>query len=896
MAYLIGPDVSFYQDDPETPQGIDFVKMRKSAGYVIIRAGQNLWVDSDFKINWREAKLAGLPRGSYWFYDSRAEPKKQAELWVEQFNGDFGELPLFADFEESYNGTYKGWKNWYAFLERLKQLIGSKEIGIYTAYYYWRDNAPNATTQAASLDYFKQYPLWIAHYGAVEPLVPAPWKKGEWLFWQYTETGDGKLYGVESKGIDLNYFNGDVETFRARFNLSDSPIPNPEPEPLPGDDTPTGIKYLVIAQPSLKVRQGPGTSYDAIGLLYPDEVVEEINANSDRTWLKVRKADNTLIGWSFSAYLKKVETTPTPSKIKRYRVTASPSLKAREGPGLDYNSLGTYPYGSIVHELAANADRTWLKVKNEAGTLIGWSFAEYLKFIDEISVEPTPNPEPEPEPQPEPEPPAGLKIYLVTASPSLKVREGPGQNYAQIGSLPLNTKVVELDANANRSWLKVKTLDGSLSGWSSADYLAFTGETAPPQDTETGKHYRVTTTSLQALQSPSSNAPLVGFVYFGQIVEELSATADRVWLKIKNADGSVVGWSLSKDLLRVDEQPAPPPDDSATPVPDDDDKKWYRVKASSAVVRETPSAAGKALGTIMLDDTLPALDDSGNPNWIQIRRVDGLEGWCEKKNFSLLSATRPSSIKQSLFRGVTFLQKDLTSPRKNRMYVIAIDLTTSGLEFLVTPSKSLNGVICTRTTSKFLEEFKLGAAINGDGYSYLDPVSYPPSTSCPTGGDPVKVNGYAASRGTVYSPTKTVQPIVYLSAKNQITVNETPSKTFNAVSGDRLVVQKGAVVKNLAALSPAPRTAVGISKNGRWLIWMVVDGRQQGYSEGVTLDELGSLLLTYGVYTGVNMDGGGSSAMVIRGVDGKARILNSPIDQNIPGKERAVANHLGLLV
>jgi exopolysaccharide biosynthesis protein len=87
-----------------------------------------------------------------------------------------------------------------------------------------------------------------------------------------------------------------------------------------------------------------------------------------------------------------------------------------------------------------------------------------------------------------------------------------------------------------------------------------------------------------------------------------------------------------------------------------------------------------------------------------------------------------------------------------------------------------------------------------------------------------------------------------------------------------------------------------LNKNGRWLILMVVDGRQDGYSEGVTLAEMGNLLLTYGVYTGANMDGGGSSSMVIKGVDGKARILNSPIDQNIPGKERAVANHLGLYV
>ena len=72
MVNVIGPDVSFYEDDPETPQGIDYVKMRASAGYVIIRTGQNIWVDSDFKLNWREAKLAGIPRGAYWFYDSRS--------------------------------------------------------------------------------------------------------------------------------------------------------------------------------------------------------------------------------------------------------------------------------------------------------------------------------------------------------------------------------------------------------------------------------------------------------------------------------------------------------------------------------------------------------------------------------------------------------------------------------------------------------------------------------------------------------------------------------------------------------------------------------------------------------------------------------------------------------
>lgn len=244
MANLIGPDVSFYQDDPETPQGIDFFKMRASAGYVIIRAGQNLWVDTDFKGNWREAKLAGLPRGSYWFYDSRADPKRQAELWVQQFDGDLGELPLFGDFEETYNGPFKGWKNWYTFLERLKQLLPGKEISIYTGYYYWLENAPRPTYEASNLEYFHKYPLWIANYGNTEPMVPKPWAKNEWLLWQFTDNGIGGLYGVESGNIDLNYFNGDLNAFRIRFNLSDLPLPDPLP--------PSKMFRVTVA--SLKVR------------------------------------------------------------------------------------------------------------------------------------------------------------------------------------------------------------------------------------------------------------------------------------------------------------------------------------------------------------------------------------------------------------------------------------------------------------------------------------------------------------------------------------------------------------------------------------------------------------------------------------------------------------------
>lgn len=794
MANLIGPDVSFYQDDPETPQGIDFFKMRSSAGYVIIRAGQNLWLDSDFKGNWREAKLAGLPRGSYWFYDSRADPKKQAELWVQQFEGDLGELPLFADFEEKYNGTFKGWKNWYNFLERLKQLIPGKEIGIYTGYFYWLENAPSPTYQATNLEYFHKYPLWTANYGNPEPIIPKPWTKNEWLFWQFTDKGIGGLYGVESGNIDLNFFNGDVTAFRTRFNLSDSPLPDPPPP----------SKFFRVTVSSLRVRSGAGTTFNQLGSVFLNEIVEEIGANSDRSWLNIRKMDGSLVGWCFSVYL---QNTSAPTPI------------------------------------------------------------------------PTPDPPPDTE---------DSNWRRVTTS-SLKVREGPGLTYNSVGNLNFGEIVEEIDATSDRSWVKIQKADGSLSGWTFGSYLE---KVNAPSPTPTSKWYRVTTPLLNVRESPDLTSPSLGHVNIGDFVEELEANADRSWLKIRKSNGSITGWSFSQYLKA---SAAPGPDDlPPIPIPDHNDKKWYRVNTLSLNVREAPSTTSKILGTVLKNDTIPALDDTINPGWIKIQRLDGVTGWCDRKYLVLLSDTRPSSIRQTLFTGITYLRKDLTTPRPNAVHVVAIDLQTSNLEFLVTPSSKPDGTICTRTTSKFLEEFKLHLAINADGWRYLDPKTVP-GAACAKG-DPVKVNGYAASRGIVYSRVKTYEPEIYISLRNAVTVNLPPVKPFNAFAGDRVVVDKGTLVKNLAATIPQPRTALGLNKNGRWLTLMVVDGRQEGYSEGVTFPELGELLISYGVYTGVNLDGGGSSTMVIKGADGKPRVLNSPIDLNVPGRERQVANHLGLYI
>ena len=56
------------------------------------------------------------------------------------------------------------------------------------------------------------------------------------------------------------------------------------------------------------------------------------------------------------------------------------------------------------------------------------------------------------------------------------------------------------------------------------------------------------------------------------------------------------------------------------------------------------------------------------------------------------------------------------------------------------------------------------------------------------------------------------------------------------------------------------------------------------------------MLHSLGADYAMNLDGGGSSTMVVEGADGKPRVLNSPIDNHIPGRERPVANHLGFYI
>ncbi|MFW6380926.1 MAG: phosphodiester glycosidase family protein [Bacillota bacterium] len=80
----------------------------------------------------------------------------------------------------------------------------------------------------------------------------------------------------------------------------------------------------------------------------------------------------------------------------------------------------------------------------------------------------------------------------------------------------------------------------------------------------------------------------------------------------------------------------------------------------------------------------------------------------------------------------------------------------------------------------------------------------------------------------------------------------------------------------------APRTAVGLIP-GQQLILLTVDGRQPGLSQGMTLEEIAEYLKQQGAQQAMNLDGGGSSRMVVRG-----------FTMNNPSADRRLAT--GLLI
>lgn len=108
-------------------------------------------------------------------------------------------------------------------------------------------------------------------------------------------------------------------------------------------------------------------------------------------------------------------------------------------------------------------------------------------------------------------------------------------------------------------------------------------------------------------------------------------------------------------------------------------------------------------------------------------------------------------------------------------------------------------------------------------------------------------------------------------------------KCTDLIQGGPMLLRGGALATDTEGFKPEilarrhPRTIVGT--DGSRVIWAVIDGRSSIHSRGATIEETQWIAKSLGMSTAINLDGGGSSQIIWRGV-----LANSPSD----GRERPI--------
>jgi exopolysaccharide biosynthesis protein len=227
------------------------------------------------------------------------------------------------------------------------------------------------------------------------------------------------------------------------------------------------------------------------------------------------------------------------------------------------------------------------------------------------------------------------------------------------------------------------------------------------------------------------------------------------------------------------------------------------------------------------------------------------------------------------------------------IHVLEIDLDRCTAAVALKDADSAAGRIKTSTMlSDLARRDRVVAGVNGDFFSLAT-------------GTPLNL---LVVDGRMFTPPA-AQPVLafdssgtpYIETFRLSWAGIAPFHPMEAVGGRPALVRDSAVLGAVDTEGQAsfnvgrnPRTAVGIARNRRRLILVVVDGRQMPYSDGMSLRELANLMLALGAPDAINLDGGGSSTLVYAdpSSNGALRIANRPSDKE---GERAVGDALAIV-
>lgn len=276
---VTGIDVSKWQREIDWHQALS-----KGISFAFIRASEgNRQVDPYFERNLAETGRLGIPRGIYHYFKPDKDWRKQVELFSALVNGNEFELDAALDVESDDGLSKNEVNNALAkFVRWAEEAITPRKLMIYTSAGFFNGQLPLT-------GYAWRCPLWIANWtiGAY-PALPREWrdhKKG-WRFWQHSSknNGLGPDYGVATKSVGLNRYNGGLSKFKSAYRLpGDIPSPPPPPPP-PLSEAPL---YRVLPA-SLHVFDHPGVNAPIVGEVARGQVLPLLDVlGLDEVWVKI---------------------------------------------------------------------------------------------------------------------------------------------------------------------------------------------------------------------------------------------------------------------------------------------------------------------------------------------------------------------------------------------------------------------------------------------------------------------------------------------------------------------------------------------------------------------------------------------------------------------------------
>ena len=246
-----------------------------------------------------------------------------------------------------------------------------------------------------------------------------------------------------------------------------------------------------------------------------------------------------------------------------------------------------------------------------------------------------------------------------------------------------------------------------------------------------------------------------------------------------------------------------------------------------------------------------------------------------------------------VYEGVDVACYERTEPLM-KILAARVDLKASGVEFKTSAPNAdfeLEKRETTReTTATFLKNNELAVAVNANFYQPFN------ASTISTPGD-ANILGLGVSDGFVESKPLKGYPSFVVKNNGDVEIrqydaDEDLSDVRQAVSGNKIVLQDDVVVTQTNK-DVHPRTAVGYSKDKRYVYFLVIDGRQKNFSVGATYEQVGEELKYLGASVGLNLDGGGSTTFVLRDSDNEPVVVNRPCN-NTSDKLRFNANAIGV--